>query len=226
MSNRYRALALLILTLAVACQDAGDPLTAPQASVATRTGTQRLGMLGMQAYQADDSAPAHLVRQDPSAPPLATYQVSFWVRRDRETSVTVNYQPAAGQSTGQPFMWFDVPKDALGADAAGNVYRGRDSVLITATIDTVNFLVDFEPSGLTFKHDKPAVLVFWYQNANPDLNGDGVVNAVDDSLRRELHIVTRPVPGAHWHWTKSFAGWSLPYVYADIRHFSQYAVSW
>ncbi len=220
MLRRHRWLVLTLAVLLASCQDASR-LTSPTAGT---TRSQRVAMADAFSLWGDSTV--HILQQAQSAPQLETYQVSFWVRRDRETSVTVNYQPTAGRSTGQPYLWFDVPKDALFKNPDGEGFKGKDSVLITMTLDTVRFIVDFEPSGLLFKQDHPPMLVIWYQNADQDLNGDGVVDAADSVLLQQLRIITRSGKHEHWHWTRSFEGWNLPYVFAPLRHFSQYAVSW
>ncbi len=220
MLKRHGWFVLPLAVLLASCQDASR-LTSPTAGT---TRSQRVAM--SDAFSLWGDSTIHILRQGPTAPPLETYQVSFWVRRDRETSVTVNYQPAPGRTTGQPFIWFDVPKDALFRNPDGEGFKGKDSVLITMTVDTVRFIVDFEPSGLQFKHDHEPMLVVWDQNANQDLNGDGVVDAADDSLLQQLRIITRSGKHEKWHWTRSFEGWDLPYVFAPLQHFSQYAVSW
>ncbi len=210
MLTRQRWLAIAIAALLAACQDATAPRS-PQAVATDRLAADL-------SYGLDSAT--HILRQAAGAPQLETYQLSVWVRRDRLTQVTVNY------TSGQPFLWFDVPKDGLKQRADGSEFKGKDSVQVTVTIDTVNFIVDLEPSGVLFKQDKPASLVIWYENADPDLNGDGVVDATDAALRAQLHIVTRPVKRANWHAAKGAKGVTFPYVYAYLRHFSQWAVSW
>ncbi len=208
MLKRHRWLPLTILALFVGCQDA----TGPQSRTPVASGIQA----DFGAWVGD---PTHLLRQAVGAPPLETYQVSFWARHDRLTQVTINY------TDGQPFLWFDIPKDALKQRGDGSEFKGKDSVLITLTIDSTTFLVDLDPS-VKFKHDKPASLVFWFEYADPDLNADGVVDGTDAALREQLHVVTRPVKRANWHPAKSAKGQTLPYVYAYLQHFSQWAVSW
>src|SRR6185295_13859023 len=56
-----------------------------------------------------------ILQQSPTAPPLETYQVSFWARKDRASTVVVNYQPAAGESVGLPFLRLDIPRGGLTA---------------------------------------------------------------------------------------------------------------
>jgi len=76
-----------------------------------------------------------------------------------------------------------------------------------------------------FSKRQPATLVLWDENANPDLNGDGVVGDADRVLEQQLLIVYRTTDRAHWHHLRSMKGWSSPFVWAALEHFSQYAVS-
>ncbi len=168
----------------------------------------------------------HILTQAPTAPALETYQVSFWARKDRASTVLVQYQPAAGESDGHPFLWFNVPKDGLRTGGAGVHLGHRDSVLITLTIDPVNLTVDFEPSGVRFSGKHPAALAVWYGNANPDLNADGVVDAADAELAEQIAIWGRPAKPAPWMKTMSKTLTGQQWVVGPIRHFSQYAVSW
>jgi hypothetical protein len=183
----------------------------------------------------------HILRQSPTAPPLETYQVSFWARRDKASTVIVNYQPAAGQSVGDPFLRFDIPKDGLqegrdrrhgdrrhseGRDGDRRHGEERDSVLITLTIDPENFSVEFEPSGVVFSRRHPATLAIWYGNADPDLNGDGVVDATDRALAEQLALWVRQAQPAPWLKVLSQTETGQQWVWTALRHFSEYAVSW
>jgi len=168
----------------------------------------------------------HIVRQSPAAPRLQTYQVSFWAKRGTQTTVFLNYRRAPGQWLPDPFLRFRIPINGLVAGAAGVPLDRGDSVRITLTIDTVLFNVDFQPSGVLFSKSSPAQLAIWYQNANPDLNGDGVVDAIDEALKEQLAIWYRGTKADAWRqvWSKNDTTQEL--VTAALYHFSQYAVSW
>jgi hypothetical protein len=212
LPRRFWLPVALLLAIA-ACRDAAAPLDGPSALaevVATPWG-----------------AGPHILQQGSTAPALETYQVSFWARRDRASTAIVNYQPAAGQSVGDPFLRFVIPKDGLRTGGAGAHLHGhRDSVLITLTINPVDFSVAFEPSGVRFSGRRPATLAVWYGNANPDLNGDGVVDAADDACAEQLAIWGRPAKPAPWMKTLSKTLTGQQWVVGAIRHFSEYAVSW
>ncbi len=181
---------------------------------------------GPQFSAATPSTGIHILQQALTAPPLETYQVSFWAYKGKASTVTVNYQPAAGQSVGQPFLRFDIPQRGLVAGADGGPLKRGDSVSVTLTIDPVSFSVEFQPSGLTFSKKRPATLVIWYENANPDLNGDGVVDATDQTLAAQLSFWVRHAPPARWLRVLSASDPTLRFVYSALYHFSEYAVSW
>jgi len=153
----------------------------------------------------------HILRQSPAAPRLQTYQVSFWAKRGTQTTV---------------FLRFRIPINGLVAGAGGVPLARGDSVRITLTIDTVLFNVDFQPSGVLFSTSSPAQLGIWYQDANPDLNGDAVVDALDETLKEQLAIWYRGTRSDAWRqlWSKNDTTQEL--VTAALYHFSQYAVSW
>jgi hypothetical protein len=165
----------------------------------------------------------NVLQQSPTAPPLETYRASFWAHVGEAAAVTVNYQPAAGDSVGQPFLRFDIPRNGLLAGNPGSDFKVGDSVSITLSIDSVGFMVHFEPAGLLFSPQFPANLTVWYENANPDLNGDGTVNGRDKQLERELAFWYN---GATWLKQSSKADTTQVSVSGPLYHFSQYAVAW
>ncbi len=211
---------LAILLALVGCQDAVTPLDQPNVAGLGQ------GILGQVVGLPTPPAEMHIPRQSPTAPPLETYQVSFWARKDKASTVIVNYQPAAEESAGQPFLRFDIPAGGLKAGPDEPHLDRRDSVFITLTIDPDNFSVEFQPSGVVFSKRHPARLVIWYENANPDLNGDGVVDAADEVLGDQLALWTRHERPAPWRRLLSASDPALRFVYTELRHFSEYAISW
>ncbi len=168
----------------------------------------------------------HILQQSPAAPRLQTYQVSFWAKRGTQTTVFVNYRRRPGQWLPDPFLRFRIPINGLVAGGGGVPLDRGDSVRITLTIDTVSFNVDFQPSGVLFSLSSPAQLAIWYQDASPDLNGDGVVDATDQALKDQLAIWYRGSRTQAWRqvWSKNDP--SQEVVTAALYHFSQYAVGW
>ncbi len=192
---------------AVACRDATAPL--PQSDV---TGPQA-------AFVADWFTPC-ILQQASTAPPLETYQVAFWVRHDRETNVAVNY------TSGEPYLRFRIPKFGLKWTPDGARVQGSDSVLVTLTLDPVKLAVSFQPSGLVFSDVFAAQLAIYYENANPDLNGDGVVNLTDWVLKLRLGIWGNSDRSPRWFKVGSRNNTSQQFVAGSIYHFSLYAVSY
>jgi len=208
MTSRRRWLLTIPVALglfAAACRDATAPLPAGNAT-------------GLQAdYMADGFTPC-ILRQAPTAPPLETYQISFWARHDRETNVAVNYQ------SGDPYLSVRIPRFGLKWAPDGSRIQGSDSVLITMTLDPVYLTVRFEPSGLTFSDVFPAQLVISYANANPDLNGDGVVNITDWLLKLRLGMWGQS--GRTRFRVGSRNNTSQQSVTGYLYHFSEYYVAW
>ncbi len=218
MTSRHRWLLTIPVALglfAAACRDATAPLSprdvvAPQGNYVT----------GPQAdFLADWLTPC-ILQQAPSAPPLETYQVSFWARHDRETNVAVNY------TSGEPYLRFRIPKFGLKWTPDGARVQGSDSVLVTLTLDPVKLAVSFQPSGLVFSDVFAAQLAIYYENANPDLNGDGVVNLTDWVLKLRLGIWGNSDRSPRWFKVGSRNNTSQQFVAGSIYHFSLYAVSY
>ncbi|PYP69317.1 MAG: hypothetical protein DMD41_17040 [Gemmatimonadetes bacterium] len=211
----------LAIALAFAgCQDATGPLS--ERNVAR----SQVGVAGQLVSDAMASTQLSILQQAPTAPPLETYQLSFWAYKGDPSTVTVNYQPAAGEWVGQPFLELSIPKNGLLAGAGGESLKGGDSVLVTLTIDSVNFSVDFQPSGVVFSTGNPATLVLWYENANPDLNGDGVVDTTDQMLEQQLAVWYHATKTNSWFKLSSNNDPMLPSVSTALYHFCEYAVSW
>jgi hypothetical protein len=207
--------ALALAWFAAGCADATGPhpavMQAPLAQITSESGSL---------------TDVHILDQAPTAPTLQTYQVSFWARHDRESTVAVDYRPVAGQSVGQPFLRFRIPKFGLKYGPDGRRLWGTDSVLITLTIDSLKLSVDFQPSGVVFSDVLSAGLVMWYVNANPDLNGDGVVNSTDQMLEQQLALSEEPTKVSGWFKTATRNDTTQKFVATDVYHFSQYAVAW
>jgi len=200
-----------IVVLLVGCRDAAAP-----------DGQYLVGEL----VAADTPATGlHILQQASTAPALETYRVSFWACDGEASTVTLNYQPVAGESVGQPFLRFDIPKNALAMRADGMRMNRGDSVLVTLTIDPVTFAVEFQPSGMWFSKGVPARLTIWYENADPDLNGDGVTDAVDQLLEQQIAVWGRAA-NTRWVRLPSDNDTTFPSVSTLLYHFSEYAASW
>ncbi len=212
MRVRLFPLRLALAMVAAGCSDFAAPSTPavpPPLAQTVATTTTAIPML----------------RQAPTAPRLQTYQMSFWARRGTQTTVGVYYRRGPGQPTSEPFLRFKIPINGLVAGANGVPLGRGDSVLITLKIDTTYFRVDFEPSGVIFSSSSPALLAFWYQDANPDMNGDGVVDGADQLIEQNLAVYSKS-GGSSWGKLVSKNDPTQQAVGAEVLHFSQYAVSW
>ncbi len=220
MLTRHRWFVLAVGAALAGCQDVSRPLGPPDVAKPAEQAVQVQGAGSDLVAGTWPGHPAHIIKQAAGAPALEAFRISLWVRRDQPTRVALDYQ------NGQPFLRFDVPRNGLYQRPNGVVFGWSDSVLVTLTIDPAQFVVGLEPTGLVFNPYHPAKLVIWYEHADPDLNGDGVVDATDRALRYALHIVTRSANQADWSPVRGGNGLAWPFVYAEVRHFSQWAVSW
>jgi hypothetical protein len=220
LRSRIGASSLALLLVVAACENPVGP----------RAPSNDVGGLAGAASAAAVTTSLHVLRQAATAPALETYQISFWACRDAASTITVNYLPAAGASAGQPFLRFDIPRGGLLSVPtewrSGPLRLGQhDSVRITLTIDPATFAVQFAPSGLVFSRQHPATLAIWYGNADPDLNGDGVVNSADQALENQLAVWVREQTPAPWRRLSSGTV-SGEWISTLVPHFSEYAVSW
>ena len=214
-------LSLAILLALGGCQDAAAP-----ANDQYRAGS-RLSVQGELSSASNSSTQVHILQQSPTAPPLETYQLSFWAyKQGKASTVTVNYQPAAGDSLVQPFLRFHVPRNSLQDFAGVDSLQKGDSVAVTLTIDPVAFSVDFEPSGLLFSTSLSPTLAICYENADPDLNGDGFVDATDELQAQQLALWYHDVNDSRWLRLLPKNVTTQACVAAPLYHFSEYAVSW
>ncbi|MDH5642823.1 MAG: hypothetical protein OEY63_01380 [Gemmatimonadota bacterium] len=174
--------------------------------------------------QSDEMLPVVSFDGDGSAPQaggLETYSDSFWAIKGKETSLEIEY------ANGEDFLDFEVGKESLWRRPDGSEIEWGDSILITVTVDSVLLLVELQPSGLMFNPYRPAELEISYAAADPDFNGDGVVDWKDAEIERNrLAMWMQQEETDPWHVQRSeqdiedrtFTGWLL--------HFSNYAVSW
>jgi len=204
-----RSWVFAILLVGAACRDVAAPPMQPD----------------LTAVSLPSPAGIHMLRQAPGAPALERYEVSFWACAGEASSVTVRYLPVDGESVGQPFLHFEIGKNALAVDPSGRRMNRGDSVLITLIIDPVDFTVDFRPSGMRFSNGLPARLTFWYENADPDLNADGVVDGTDEVLAQQIGVWGN-AGSQRWTRLPSTLDPSLPSVSTFVKHFSEYAASW
>ncbi len=135
---------------------------------------------------------------------FARYDTTFAPLVPAETSfVAVQGQPVdfveRFQGQGDPVLEFKLSSSSLLAYPNGMPIAPGDTVRITISKDPQGrILFYFSPSGLTFNPLSPASLTIWYTHANPDVNGDGVVNATDALLASEFGIYEQELLTDPW----------------------------
>jgi hypothetical protein len=167
----------------------------------------------------------------PSAPALSpallldANEVSFWAVRGERRGVRINYQD--DRKDDGSFLKFTIHKKALLLRPDGTAFADGDSVQVTVAIDTSQFLVQLEPTGLVFSDAHPARLQIWYEGADDDLNGDGSVDDEDSRIERDLlGLWYQEGTGDPWSEISSSQSVADKWFKADLLHFSGYAVSW
>ena len=162
----------------------------------------------------------------PGAPPLEQRSVSFYARKDETRSVALYFRGPSGRR-GSEYARLVVPAGALAKHPDGRPVATGDSVLITITApDSRQLLLRMEPEGLGFQRILPARLTMSYAEANPDYNGDGVVNAIDAIVELRLAIWRQPTLRDLFAKLVSILDRSNKSVAADLPGFSQYIIAY
>jgi hypothetical protein len=163
------------------------------------------------------SGDLHFLHPAIDAAALAETSVTFYAYRTREVEAAIWYHPRPGQSDSTEFIRFKVPEQAI----------AEDSVQITITVvDAANMIVQFEPSGLRFDPRNPARLTIKYSEADDDLNDDGVVDTVDESLKATLALWKQETATDPWVQLPGLNLEASDEVEADIFSFTRYAVAY
>ena len=169
----------------------------------------------------------HFVRPAPTASSLPDTAVSFWAKRGEDRELRFQYNAQPGTGSGAEFLRLTVPSAALAQRPDGSAISVGDSVLISVrVIDPSRLIVEFQPSGLKFAAASPARLRFELGETDSDLNGDGVVNSADDSLKTQLSFWRQEAPGQPWFKVASAVFTDLNEVEADVFGFTGYALAY
>ncbi len=168
--TRRIVLALSIGLVAGACSETTDPTMDIPAS----------HVEGPSRHIAE-RGPSHpptprMLRQLASAPPLALYEVGFWVVQGKSQRVRIRYAEEDSSErpsddyfdnddsawdravqfvgtekidvgSGEKFLELKFHKRSLGYRPDGSAYKKGDAVFVTVSIDPVEFRVEFGPSG-------------------------------------------------------------------------------
>ena len=167
------------------------------------------------------------VRHDSLAPALVNPRDSFWAKVGDGREIRIRYEGETPADTGSEFLRFEVPGDGLYRKPDGSSFAAGDSILITVSVvDSVRFLVQFEPAGLRFNPEHPARLKIDYEHADHDFDDDGGLDPDDDAIEMLLDLWYQAVPGARWLKVGAVKFEELDELSANIFSFSKYAVAW
>ncbi|HEX6751281.1 MAG TPA: hypothetical protein VF092_28580 [Longimicrobium sp.] len=163
------------------------------------------------------------IRAAGDAPPLERDHVQFWARVNETRDVEIRYSNVSPEYGGDECLEFKVPNNALWKKPDGSLFQPGDSVLISIRVTDLNhFIFEFQPAGLQFHPDHPAELRVSYKWADPDINGDGVV---DDRDRLRFGFWRQEADGLPWKRVGSTRDSNLQELRADIFGFTKYALA-
>jgi hypothetical protein len=198
--------------------------------------TRLIAVLGATLFLACDQntgpggrpdAELNIIRQDTLAPPLVSDQASVWAKVGDGRELHLNYQGTTPADTGEEFLRFEIPGDALLRKPDGTAFQAGDSILITVTvIDPAEFRFQFEPAGLVFNSEHPARLRIRYFDCDHDFDEDGDTDAADAAIEQALNLWHRSSTSATWLLVGSIKFEELDELDANILSFSEYAVAW
>ena len=163
------------------------------------------------------------IRAAANAPPLDSLVVHVWAVAGENRQAVIRYEKV-GNYGGDICLEFKIPGNGLWKRPDGSVVAKGDSVLITITVvDPKQFNFRFEPSGVQFRADHPAELRVSYKWADPDRNGDGVVDSRDE--RFDFGFWKQETDASNWIETGTVKDADLEELRADIRSFTRYALA-
>jgi hypothetical protein len=162
------------------------------------------------------------IQAAPDAPPLTTYDTTFWAVKGRDTELRIDYK--VGAYSRPECLRFRVRDDALLRRPDGSTIREGDSVQIRVrVVNSGVFNFEFSPAGLKFDPKEPAELRVNYAYADPDFDGDGDVD--DDDEDFEFGWWRQEAPGLRWERMGSVRVHDAEEVRADVTGFTRYALA-
>ena len=163
---------------------------------------------------------------DPTAPAIANPIITFWAKRNVDTTVFMYYAPRPGAADSVVFLRFRVRKKSLAYYPNGTPFGPSDSVQITISFTDVGTrTVEFQPAGLVFSAGNPAALKLSYLEADDDYNRDGVVDNADTQLSKRFKIWKLHPPNP-WAPQASKVSLSLHEVESSVFDFTSYAIAY
>lgn len=223
MERRLVFVLVGVFAAATACSDSTAPPDMPAAEPHHLRWAPSAGPKALRARQESQAGLGGLPTMNAS---FDAQQYSFWAVRGQNRALQIDF-PTDENDTLKPFLSLTIPPTALAAYPDGTPFATGDSVLITATVDEELFVVEFEPTGLTFTADAPAQLRIWYTGADEDFDADGNVDSHDAYIDQELLGIWYNEL-EHEPWSEVGAAQSVEKKWFEtaLLHFSQYAVSW
>ncbi len=167
------------------------------------------------------------IRFAPDAPPLEATVVSFWAVRGENREVKLRYVKGSEYKGGKNIcLEFKVPGDALLRYPDGRTFERGDSVLITIRqVSSNQFNFQFEPAGLKFDPNSPAELRIYYDWADRDYNGDGVIDERDKQIEAKFGFWRQEDVKQPWWQISTERDDVLERARAEITGFTRYALA-
>ncbi|HJR64631.1 MAG TPA: hypothetical protein VJ803_13085 [Gemmatimonadaceae bacterium] len=191
--------ALLLALALAACTEGPEQILAPQMESNV-----------LEQAQGGAQQSISFVRHGEDRASLSRHSVSFWGVRGETRTATLGY------ADGTPMVTLTIPQDALGRDAHGREVARGDSIQITMTLlDRKTFAVRFEPAGLRFNDQAPAILSFNLTRAARKALASGSVS-----------MWKQETPDSEWTLVPSVVDPSTRTLTANIDGFTVYALSY
>lgn len=164
------------------------------------------------------------VRVADDAPPLAATEASVWVKRGEDRELRINYLAYNGDTL--KCLRFRVPAEAPLRHPDGRDFASGDSVLVTVrVIDESRFAFEFSPAGLVFDPAHPAELEVRYTWADPDFNGDGREDVLDERIADRFGFWRNEAAGEPWFRVTTRRFEDVMEARADIVGFTAFALA-
>lgn len=200
---RHLTVALCVTALAAACDSGPHPTAAPELSAARQTRT------------AAKAAGPTVLRLADWAPPLTTYDTTFYAVQGRPSSHALYFRQQPWELVPVKYMQLDIPSGAEFVDADGNVVPRGTIVPITVHADSGIVSFEFGPHGSRFSTRKPALLSVWWLYAD-----------LQSLFASGLKIWYQADSTQPWGALDTQVDLAGGYLVASIYHFSNYAVAW
>jgi hypothetical protein len=160
-------------------------------------------------------------------PALATTQVSFYAVKGQSAAVDIWYHRKAGAVDSTKFLEFRMGPASLERHPDGSTISPGDSVFITLNVtDPRHFIVEFQPTGLTFAAADQPTLKLIYAACGADLNYDGKVDSLDAAIEQQLSIWRQETPFQPWYKLSSVVAKDFKEVNAKLTGFTGYAIEY